>query len=54
MFNQKPEVADFCGTAFFLFERAFRLDEMVNTTERFTVEEIRAMQNDTGRSVCGA
>jgi penicillin amidase len=47
-FNQMPEVADFYGTAFFLFERAYRFDEMVNAKERFTVEEIRAMQNDTG------
>ncbi len=44
-FNQMPAVADYYGTAFFLFERAFRFDEMVNAKERFTVEEIRAMQN---------
>lgn len=50
-FNQMPAAADYYGTAFFLFERAFRFDEMVNAKERFTVEEIRAMQNDTGSNV---
>jgi penicillin amidase len=50
-FNQMPAVAGYYGTAFFLFERAFRFDEMVNAKERFTVEEIRAMQNDTGSNV---
>lgn len=47
-FNQMPETADFYGTAFFLFERGYRFEEMVRAKERFTVDEIRAMQNDTG------
>ncbi len=50
-FNQMPAVANHYGTAFFLFERSFRFDEMVNAKERFTVDEIRAMQNDTGSYV---
>ena len=47
-FNQMPETADFYGTAFFLFERGYRFEEMARAKARFSVDEIRAMQNDTG------
>ncbi|HSV96386.1 MAG TPA: penicillin acylase family protein [Spirochaetota bacterium] len=50
-FNQMPETAPFYGTAFFLFERGYRFEEMVRTKERFTIDEIRAMQNDTGSNL---
>ncbi len=52
-FNQMPEAADFYGTAFFLFERAYRFREMVSKKEKFSIEEIMAMQNDTGSYLAG-
>lgn len=45
-FNQMPEAGDYYGTAFFLFERAYRFEEMVKGKERFSPEEIRRMQLD--------
>jgi penicillin amidase len=47
-FNQMPAAANFYGTAYFLFERPFRFEEMAAAKAKFTVKEIAAMQNDTG------
>jgi penicillin G amidase len=52
-FNQMPEVIDeeFYGTAYFMFERPYRFEAIVRSQEKFSVEEIRHMQNDTGSHV---
>ena len=47
-FNQMPVLADYYGSAYFIFERPFRFEEMVHEKEKFSPEEIAAMQNDTG------
>lgn len=47
-FNQMPAPGNYYGTAFFLFERPFRFEEMAGAKKKFTVGEIAAMQNDTG------
>ena len=47
-FNQMPAPGNYYGTAFFLFERPFRFEEMADAKKKFTVKEIAAMQNDTG------
>ncbi len=47
-FNQMPEPGDYYGTAYFLFERPFRFEEMANAKDKFTVDDIRHMQNDVG------
>ncbi|MBM3708754.1 MAG: penicillin acylase family protein, partial [Actinobacteria bacterium] len=45
-FNQMPEPGDYYGTAYFLFERAFRFEEIAGSKDKFTVDDIRKMQND--------
>ncbi|MEI6186150.1 MAG: penicillin acylase family protein [Dehalococcoidia bacterium] len=45
-FNQMPKAGDYYGTAYFLFERPFRFEQIVNSKAKFTVDEIRSMQND--------
>ena len=52
-FNQmpEPEPANFYGTAYFLFERPFRFEEMAKAKDKFTVDDIRKMQNDVGSNV---
>jgi len=47
-FNQMPIKADYYGTAYFLFERPYRFEEMVKAKDKFSVKEIADMQNDTG------
>jgi penicillin G amidase len=47
-FNQMPLKADYYGTAYFLFERPYRFEEMVKAKDKFSVKEIADMQNDTG------
>jgi len=50
-FNQMPEAGDYYGTAYFLFERPFRFEEMATSKDKFTVDEIRSMQNDVVSNV---
>jgi len=50
-FNQMPEPGDYYGTAYFIFERPFRFEEMANARDKFTVDDIRAMQNDVGSNL---
>ena len=50
-FNQMPEAGDYYGTAYFLFERPFRFEAMANSKAKFTVDEIRSMQNDVVSNV---
>ena len=50
-FNQMPSRGDFYGTAYFLFERGYRFEEMIQAKDKFTPEDIRQMQNDTGSHV---
>ncbi|MFA5066077.1 MAG: penicillin acylase family protein [Dehalococcoidia bacterium] len=50
-FNQTPEPGDYYGTAYFIFERPFRFEEMANARDKFTVEDIRNMQNDVGSNL---
>jgi penicillin amidase len=52
-FNQMPEAGDYYGTAYFLFERPFRFEQMANSKTKFTVDEIRGMQNDVVSNVAG-
>jgi penicillin amidase len=47
-FNNMPVRADYYGTAYFLFERPFRFEEMIKAKNKFSVKEIADMQNDTG------
>ncbi len=47
-FNQMPERANFYGTAYFLFERPLRFEEIVKAKDKYSPAEIAAMQNDTG------
>ncbi|HOD28287.1 MAG TPA: penicillin acylase family protein [Syntrophales bacterium] len=50
-FNQMPEAGDYYGTAFFLFERAYRFEDMVKSKDRFSPEDIRSMQLDVVSTV---
>jgi len=52
-FNQMPEVVDeeFYGTAYFMFERPYRFEAIMQSQQKFSVDEIRQMQNDTGSHV---
>ena len=50
-FNQMPAKWDFYGTSYFLFERAYRFEEMVTAKSKFSPDDIRRMQNDTGSHV---
>jgi len=52
-FNQMPEAGDYYGTAYFLFERPFRFEQMANSKAKFTVDEIWAMQNDVVSNLAG-
>ncbi len=45
-FNQMPEPANFYGTAYFLFERPFRFEEIAKSKEKFSVDDIKKMQLD--------
>ncbi len=45
-FNQMPKPAAYYGTAYFLFERPFRFEEIARSKTRFSVDEIRKMQLD--------
>ncbi len=52
-FNQMPQAGDYYGTAYFLFERPFRFEQMANSKAKFTVDEIRNMQNDVVSNLAG-
>jgi len=52
-FNQMPEAGDYYGTAYFLFERPFRFEQMAAKKDKFTVDEIREMQNDVVSNLAG-
>ncbi len=47
-FNQMPMLANYYGTAYFLFERPYRFEVMAQAKDKFSVKEIADMQNDTG------
>ncbi len=47
-FNQMPIMANYYGTAYFLFERPYRFEAMAQAKDKFSVKEIADMQNDTG------
>jgi penicillin amidase len=47
-FNQMPILANYYGTAYFLFERPYRFEVMAQAKDKFSVKEIADMQNDTG------
>ncbi len=46
-FNNMPKRADYYGNSYFLFERALRFEDIANSKDKFSVEEIRNMQLDT-------
>ena len=50
-FNQMPEPGDYYGTAYFIFERPFRFEEMAKAKDKFSVDDIRDMQNDVGSNL---
>jgi penicillin G amidase len=46
-FNQMPRPGDYYGTAYFLFERPYRFEDIVKSKDKFSPEEIAKMQLDT-------
>ncbi|TAL34005.1 MAG: penicillin acylase family protein [Spirochaetes bacterium] len=50
-FNQMPEPADFYATSYFFFARPYRFEQMAGAKEKFSPDEIRAMQLDTVSNV---
>jgi len=50
-FNQMPERGIDYGTAYFLFERPYRFEEMVRSKEKFSPEDVRKMQTDVGSNL---
>jgi penicillin amidase len=50
-FNQMPERGIDYGTAYFLFERPYRFEEIVNSKDRFSPEDVRKMQTDVGSNL---
>ncbi len=50
-FNQIPAPGDFYATSYFFFARPYRFEQMANAKEKFTPDEIRAMQLDTVSNV---
>ena len=50
-FNQMPEQGIDYGTAYFLFERPYRFEDMVKSKERFSPEDVRKMQTDVGSNL---
>jgi len=50
-FNQMPAVGNYYGTSYFLFERAYRFEELIREKEKFTPDDVRRLQNDTGSHV---
>jgi penicillin amidase len=47
-FNQMPERGIDYGTAYFLFERPYRFEEIVKSKDKFSAEDVRKMQTDVG------
>ena len=50
-FNQMPERGIDYGTAYFLFERPYRFEEIVKSKDRFSPEDVRKMQTDVGSNL---
>ena len=46
-FNQMPKPGNYYGTAYFLFERPFRFEDIMKGSAKFTLEDVRKMQLDT-------
>ncbi|TRZ49598.1 penicillin acylase family protein [bacterium] len=46
-FNQMPKPADYYGTVYFLFERPYRFQDIINSKDKFSLEDIRQIQLDT-------
>jgi len=50
-FNQMPRRGVDYGTAYFLFERPYRFEEIAKSKEKFSPDDVRRMQLDTGDHV---
>ena len=46
-FNQMPKPGNYYGTAYFLFERPYRFEDIVKSKDKFSPEDIAKMQLDT-------
>ena len=46
-FNQMPKPGNYYGTAYFLFERPYRFEDIVKTKDKFSPEDVAKMQLDT-------
>jgi penicillin G amidase len=46
-FNQMPKPGNYYGTAYFLFERPYRFEDIAKSKDKFSPDEIAKMQLDT-------